>query len=79
MVIGFPNIHFSKGVCQGYVLGKHPQENFEKGKAWRSSSPLELIHGDLMGPFPHLFIIKSRHMLKFIDDFSRYTWVYFLR
>ena len=49
MVTKFPNIRFSKGVFQGCVLGKHPQEKFEKGKAWRASSPSELIHSDLMG------------------------------
>ena len=78
MVKGLPNIHFSKGVCQGCVIGKHPQEKFEKGKAWRASSPLELIHSDLMGPFPNPSISKARYVLTFIDDFSRYTWVYFL-
>jgi hypothetical protein len=51
MVIGLPNIHFSRGFYQGCVLGKHPQENFEKGKAWRTSYPLDIIHSDLMGPF----------------------------
>ena len=79
MVTGFANIHFSKGVCQGCVIGKHPQEKFEKGKAKRASSPLELIHSDLMGPFPHLSMNRVRYVLTFLDDFSRYTWVYFLR
>jgi hypothetical protein len=79
MVTDLPNIHFSKGFFQGSVLGKHSQEKFEKGKAWRASSPLDLIHSDLMGPFPHLSISEARYALTFIDDFSRYTWVYFLR
>jgi hypothetical protein len=26
------DIHFSKGICEGCVLGKHPQEKFDKGK-----------------------------------------------
>jgi hypothetical protein len=30
MVDGLPNIHFSKGICEGCVLGKHPQDKFEK-------------------------------------------------
>jgi hypothetical protein len=30
---GLPDIHFSKGVCEGCVLGKHPQEKFDKGKS----------------------------------------------
>ena len=31
MVIGFPKIKFSKGVCQGCILGKHPEHKFESG------------------------------------------------
>jgi hypothetical protein len=70
MVTSFPDMHFSKGVFQVCVLGKHPKKNFEKGKAWRVSSPLVLIHSDLMGPFPHPFINKERYMLTCFDDFS---------
>jgi hypothetical protein len=33
LVYGLPNIHFSKGVCEGCVLRKHPQEKFDKGKS----------------------------------------------
>jgi hypothetical protein len=33
LVDGIPNIHLSKGVCEGCVLGKHPQEKFNKGKS----------------------------------------------
>jgi hypothetical protein len=58
MVYGLPNIHFSKGSCEGCVLGKHPQEKFNKGKTQKASFPLDLIHSDLMGPFPHPSISK---------------------
>ena len=40
---------------------------------------MDLVHNDLMGPFPHLSIIKTRYVLTFIDDYSHYTWVYFLK
>jgi hypothetical protein len=53
LVDSLPDIHFSKGICEECVLGKHPQEKFDKGKTQRDSSPLDLIHSDLMGPFPH--------------------------
>jgi WD40 repeat protein len=33
LVDGLTNIHFSKGVCEGCVLGKHPQDKFDKGKS----------------------------------------------
>jgi hypothetical protein len=79
MVKGLPDIHSYEGVCQGCILGNHPQEKFEKGKDWRASSPLELVHSDLMGPFPDPSISKARYMMTFIDDYSRHTWVYFLR
>jgi hypothetical protein len=80
MVKGLSYIHFSEGVCEGCILGKHPEENFEKGKARRASSSLEIFHSDLMGPLnSNPPINKSRYVLRFIDDYSRYTWVYFLR
>jgi hypothetical protein len=79
MVKGLLDIHFSEGVCEGCILGKHPEENIENGKARRASSSLELVQSDLMGPFPHPPIKKSRYVLSFINDYLGYTWVYFLR
>jgi hypothetical protein len=79
MVDGLPNIHFSKGICEGCVLGKHPQEKFDKEKTQKAYFPLNLIHSDLMGPFPHPSISKLRYVLIFIDDLSHFTWIYFLR
>jgi hypothetical protein len=78
LVDGLPNIHFSKGVFERCVLGKHPQEKFDKVKSQRDSAPLDLIHSDLMGPFPHPPIRKARFVLILVDDFSRFTWIYFL-
>jgi hypothetical protein len=73
MVDGLPHIHFSKGICEVCVLGKHPQEKFDKGKNQKASSFLDLIHNDLMGPFLHPSINKARYMLIFVDYFSRFT------
>jgi hypothetical protein len=33
LVDGLLDIHFSKGVCEGCVLRKHPQKKFDKGKS----------------------------------------------
>jgi hypothetical protein len=78
MVKGLLDIHFSEGVCEGCILCKHPEEKFERGMARRASSSLEIFHSDLMGPFPHPSISKARCVLTFINDYSCYTWVYFL-
>jgi hypothetical protein len=32
-----------------------------------------------MGPFLHPSISKERFFLIFVNDFSRFTWIYFLR
>jgi hypothetical protein len=65
LVDGVPDIHFSKGVCEGCVLGKHAQEKSDKGKSQRAFAPLDMIHSDLMGPFPHPSINKVRFFLIF--------------
>jgi hypothetical protein len=78
-VDGLLDIHFPKGICEGCILRKHPQDKFDKGKTERASAPLDLIHSDLMGPFPHPSINKARFILIFVDDFSHFTWIYFLR
>jgi hypothetical protein len=79
LVDGLPGIPFSKGVCAECVLEKHPQDKFDKGKSQRASTPLDLIHSDLMGPFSYPSINKVRFVLIFVDDFSCFTWIYFLR
>ena len=79
MVIGLPKIKFSKGVCQGCILGKHPEHKFERASHERTSAPLELIHSDVAGPFSHMSMSQAKYSLNFIDDFSRYCWVHFLK
>ena len=79
MVIGLPKINFSKGRCQGCILGKHSKHKFEKASHERTSAPLDLIHSDVSGPFPHMSMSQAKYALTFIDDFSRYCWVYFLK
>ena len=79
MVTSLPLVWFLGSVCQGCILGKHPKENFDKGKAWRASRILELVHIDLAALFQHPSFNRACYVLTFIDDFSRYTWVYFLK
>lgn len=39
---------------------------------------MELIHSDLMGPCETPSYSGLLHML-FVDDFTHYTWVYFVK
>jgi hypothetical protein len=79
MVDGLPHIRCTDGDFQGCILGKHLEEKFNIGKEWKESSLLELVHSDIIGHFPHPSISKYNYVLNFIDDFLRYTWVYFLK
>ena len=79
MLEGIPRIKFSKGTCKGYIVGKHVERKYDKGKERRTIKALDLIHSDLMGPLPTPSYGKSRYVLIFIDDFSIYCWVYFLK
>jgi transposase InsO family protein len=38
---------------------------------------LELLHVDLFGPPSHASLGGKKYCLVIIDDYSRYTWVYF--
>lgn len=80
LVNGLPNLtNFGGGeVCEGCQYGKAHRLPFERSSS-RSNAPLELIHSDLMGPTRTPSYSGNSFMLIFIDDFSRYTWVYFLK
>jgi hypothetical protein len=44
-----------------------------------TSRPLELLHMDLLRPIAYLSIGGSKYGLVIIDEFSRFTWVFFLQ
>jgi hypothetical protein len=41
--------------------------------------PLELLHMDLFGPIAYISIGRSKYCLVIVDDYSRFTWVFFLQ
>ena len=47
--------------------------------ATRAKGILELVHNDVFGPVHVPSLGKSVYYVSFIDDFSRNTWIYFLR
>jgi len=40
---------------------------------------LELVHSDVCGPMPSTSLSEYVYYVSFIDDYSRKTWVYFLK
>ena len=70
MIIGLPQVKYSEGVCPGCEVGKHPKEKYDKEKSWKETFVLELVHGDVVGPFLVPSFHKACYVLIFIDDFS---------
>ncbi|RVW71220.1 Retrovirus-related Pol polyprotein from transposon TNT 1-94 [Vitis vinifera] len=80
MVQGLPNtIEEKNEVCDGCALGKHHRQSFLKGVAWRAKKVLELIHTDICGPMSIPSQGNNKYFVLFIDDFTRMTWVFFMK
>ena len=79
MVRGLPLIEKPDSLCEGCILGKQHRESFPSGKSIREKSPLEIVHSDLCGSMQNPSLASSHYILTFTDDFTRKTWVYFLK
>ena len=79
MVECLPVIKATTRICKGRVVGKHPEHKFDREKANRVTSILGMIHSNISGSIPVTSMNGSRYILNFIDDFSRYTWSFFLK
>eukprot|EP00253_Pinus_taeda_P019173 PITA_19173 len=79
MVKGLPLIEKPDSLCEGCILGKQHRESFPSGKSIREKAPLEIIHSDLCALMQAASLVGSQYFLTFIDDFTRNTWVYFLK
>ena len=68
----------SSSVCRGCALGKYTKTVFPSSDS-RLEGVLQLIHSDLCGPMSFASLTGYEYYITFIDDFSRKTWIYFLR
>jgi hypothetical protein len=77
--LGLTNIIFEKdrpcGACQATKQGgtHHHAKNI-----MTTIRLLEMLHMDLFGPVAYIRISGNKYGLVIIDDYSRFTWVFFL-
>ncbi|KAK0584122.1 hypothetical protein LWI29_007953 [Acer saccharum] len=69
----------ANGICGPCQQGKQTKSMHKKGKYLTTKEPLELLHMDLMGPMQTESLGGKRYIFVCVDDFSRFTWTYFLR
>jgi hypothetical protein len=79
MVEGLPVMKCEHLPCEACALGKQHREEFPVHTEKRKYDILELIHTDVCGPMQTRSLGGASYFVIFIDDRSRYTWVYFIR
>jgi hypothetical protein len=63
--------------CVSCQLAKQPALSFNKSDSFSHAS-FDLIHSDIWGPSPTATVGGSKYYVMFVDDFSRYTWIYLM-
>ncbi|KAI3678432.1 hypothetical protein L6452_37724 [Arctium lappa] len=64
--------------CLFCKLGKHHTLSFESND-FNSNYSFDLIHSDVWGPAPHSSMGGARYFVIFIDDHTRFTWIYLMK
>ena len=64
--------------CDACKLGKHHRSSFNLKNCVSTSRPLQLLHLDLFGPTQTRSIGGTSYCFVIVDDYSRFTWVFFL-
>ncbi|KAJ0431334.1 putative RNA-directed DNA polymerase [Helianthus annuus] len=79
LVRGLPRVQINKEVvCSGCQYGKAKQQPFPSS-TFQAIEPLQLVHSDVFGPVKQFSIKGKRYMVTFIDDYSRFVWIYFMK
>lgn len=64
--------------CESCQLGKTHNLPFNISRS-KPAQSFDLIHSDLWGPAPFTSTDDYRYYILFVDDFSKYTWIYPLK
>ncbi|GKB53792.1 retrovirus-related pol polyprotein from transposon TNT 1-94 [Tanacetum coccineum] len=79
LVNGLLKFKYSKDhLCSACERGKSKKSSHLPKLVPSTHSKLELLHMDLCGPMRVATINEKKYILVIIDDYSRFTWVYFL-
>jgi hypothetical protein len=79
MVTGLPEIQVDhEGTCKGCAQGKNMKNPFPSSDN-KAKGVLDIVHSDVCGPMSTTSLSGYVYYVSFIDDFSRKTWIYFLK
>jgi hypothetical protein len=77
---GLPKLKIEEGnICGECQIGKQTRMSHPMLQHHVTSKVIELLHMDLMGPMQVESLGGKRYAFVVVDDFSRYTWISFIR
>ncbi|GJW40006.1 retrovirus-related pol polyprotein from transposon TNT 1-94 [Tanacetum coccineum] len=80
LVRGLPKLKFKKDhLCSACSLGKSKKSSHKSKANKNNQEKLYLLHMNLCGPMHMESINGKKYILVIVDDYSRFTWVKFLR
>nr|GFA28627.1 hypothetical protein [Tanacetum cinerariifolium] len=80
LVRGLPKLKFEKDhLCSACAMGKSMRKTHKPKSEDTNQEKLYLLHMDLCGPMCVESINGKKYILVIVDDYSRFTWVKFLR
>ncbi|GJZ48553.1 retrovirus-related pol polyprotein from transposon TNT 1-94 [Tanacetum coccineum] len=80
LVDGLSKFKYGKDhICSACERGKSKKSSHPPKMVLSTHSKLELLHMDLCRPMRVASINGKKYILVIVDDYSRFTWVYFLR
>ncbi|GJR21721.1 retrovirus-related pol polyprotein from transposon TNT 1-94 [Tanacetum coccineum] len=80
LVRGLPRLKFEKDhLCSACQLGKSKKYSHKPKSENTNMEVLHTLHMDLCGPMRVQSINGKKYILVIMDDYSRFTWVKFLR
>ena len=79
VLTGLLEIHIDhEGLCKGCAQGKNTKNPFPSSNK-KAKGNLDIVHSDMCEPMPTNSLSGNVYYVSFIDDFSRNTWIYFLK
>ena len=76
---GLPEIQTKHdGFCKGCAKGKNTNKTFSSSEN-KEKGILEIIHSNVCGPMSSSSLSEYVYYVSFIDNFSRNTWIYFMK
>jgi hypothetical protein len=79
-ILGLTNIIFKKDrPCSACQAEKQIGTHHHVKNVMTTTRSLKMLHMDLFGPIAYKSIIGTKYDLVIVDDYSHFTWVFFLQ